>query len=104
MCLSFRRTQIRISAVSYRVPQAVTHVVKSYDGFFDSVCPRCRGIVPYEYIRFCPICGQRLLWALLDDAIELSSLSELPDQEGLRFSSFIIRLYWKNALRLLKAF
>ena len=71
--------QILFSLASYRIPLAVTHVLKCYDGFFDSVCPRCHGILPYEYVRFCPLCGQRLLWALLDDAIELNSLSTLSD-------------------------
>ena len=71
--------RILFSLNAYRIPLAVTHVLKSYDGFFDPVCPRCHGNLPYEYVCFCPLCGQRLFWALLDDAIELSCLSELPD-------------------------
>lgn len=76
MCLPKISTFIHLRAISYRVPMPITQVVKSYDGFFDSLCPRCQSILPYEYIRYCPLCGQRLWWLFLDEAEELDSAND----------------------------
>lgn len=82
MCLRKNTTIIHLEAISYRVPMPITQVVKSYDGFFDSLCPRCRGILPYEYIRYCPLCGQRLCWMFLDVAEELDSAYRLQSHRN----------------------
>ena len=76
------RIILRLNAISYRIPMPVTKVVKCSDGFFDSICPRCRGIQPYEYIRYCPLCGQRLYWRFLDDAEELMSVQDLQQKHA----------------------
>ena len=90
MCLHKNVTIINLKAISYRIPLPITQVVKSYDGFFDSLCPRCRGIMPYEYIRYCPLCGQRLCWLFLDVAEELDSAYSSPNP---RKSLFHITIY-----------
>lgn len=82
MCLRKNTAIIQLKAISYRVPMPITQVVKSYDGFFDSLCPRCRGILPYEYIRYCPLCGQRLCWMFLDEAEELDSSNDLQNTKN----------------------
>ena len=82
MCLQRNTAIIRMQAISYRVPMPIMQVIKSYDGFFDSLCPRCRGILPYEYIRYCPLCGQRLYWGFLEDAEELMSVQDLQQKHA----------------------
>ena len=79
MCLRKNTAIIQLKAISYRIPMPIIQVVKSYDGFFDSLCPRCHSILPYEYIRYCPLCGQRLCWLLLDVAEELDSAYSSPN-------------------------
>lgn len=69
-----KRIILHLNAISYRIPMPVTQVVKCSDGYFDAICPRCLGFQPYEYTLFCPICGQRLSWVLLDYAEELEHL------------------------------
>lgn len=84
----YLRTKVaifRLKAISYRVPMPITQVVKSFDGFFDALCPRCRGILPYEYIRYCPLCGQRLCWLFLDEAEELDSAYNLQNPKSVFF-------------------
>ena len=82
MCLRRSIAMIQLQAISFRVPMPVTQVIKSYDSFFDSLCPRCQGILPYEYIRYCPLCGQRLYWRFLDDAEELMSVQDLHRKQA----------------------
>lgn len=62
-----------VMAMSYRVPMIVRQVCRDKDGFFDSLCPRCRRAIAWEYMSFCPGCGQRLCWMFLEEAEELTS-------------------------------
>ena len=62
-------------AIRYRVPLAVRQVYRDYDGIFSSLCPRCHRHLVYEYVVYCPQCGQRLSWIFLDEAEEFPSFS-----------------------------
>lgn len=66
-------------AIRYRIPVVVRQVYLDYDGFFNSLCPRCHSTLPWEYIAFCPRCGQRLSWVFLDDAEELEKPFDAAD-------------------------
>ena len=85
MSVRKKTTLILLKAISYRVPMPIAQVVKSYDGFFDSLCPRCHNILPYEYIHYCPLCGQHLCWIFLDEAEELDSAYDLPNPKKCLF-------------------
>ena len=55
-------------AVSYRIPQFVTEVLRFKDGNEYPVCPRCEITLDREYQAFCDRCGQALSWELFGDA------------------------------------
>ena len=82
----FARTSVR--AVSCRVTMIVSQVCRDKDGFFDSLCPRCRRVIPWEYMSFCPGCGQRLCWIFLEEVEELTSpinYAGIQEKISLRF-------------------
>ena len=52
------------------------------DGYFNSLCPRCKRTIPWEYMSFCPNCGQRLCWIYLDEAEELTRPINYTGMQG----------------------
>ena len=88
-------------AIRYRIPLAVRQVYLSYDGFFNSLCPRCQTGLPWEYMAFCPQCGQRLSWILLDDAEELAApldTADLCSENTISFTIHVCRRHIKKSL------
>lgn len=69
-------------AVRYRVPMVVRQVYLDNDGYFNSLCPRCKRTIPWEYMSFCPNCGQRLCWIYLDEAEELTRPINYTGMQG----------------------
>lgn len=60
-----------ILSPTYRWSMRVTEVHIYKDETSYAQCPRCKGIVEYEYQFFCGRCGQRIDWFGLDDAKEV---------------------------------
>ena len=58
-----------VTAVSYRIPRAVTKVIAyAPEHTFYAVCPRCKRSMERDYMSFCDRCGQKLNWDLFDFA------------------------------------
>ena len=55
-------------AVTYRIPLAVTKVLRLPSGTCYPICPRCNGSLDREYMHFCDRCGQRLGWDMIEFA------------------------------------
>ena len=59
-------SQILDSALSYRVPMAVTSIrgFRTLTGGLSTypVCPRCHTTMEHEYQAYCDRCGQALDW------------------------------------------
>ena len=62
------RNSYIFTAMTYRVPFAVTEVFVFANGHSYPVCPRCNRSMDREYMRFCDRCGQRLGWKQFDYA------------------------------------
>lgn len=63
-----QRKSVRVTAIMYRIPLAVTAILLFESGIGYPVCPRCDRTIDREYMRFCDRCGQRLGWDMFDFA------------------------------------
>ena len=93
--------RLAAKAIRYRIPLVVRQVYLAYDGFFNSLCPRCRTSLQWEYMAFCPYCGQRLSWILLDDAEELETPLDTSGLCSENTISFTIHACWRHIKKLL---
>lgn len=55
---------------TYRLPRTVNTVRIYHDRNCFSVCPRCKGVIEYDFQSYCGNCGQHIDWSKLDDAEE----------------------------------
>lgn len=80
LCDDERTVGFIATAVSYRIPWAVTKVMEyAPENTFFSVCPRCRKSLEREYMSFCDRCGQKLNWDLFEFA-KVVTYSDLNGQ------------------------
>ena len=62
-------TKPRVNPKEYRKPMTVTEwrkgTLSRYGVLVDTYyakCPRCKGVMERDHVRFCLHCGQRLAW------------------------------------------
>lgn len=55
---------------TYRLPMTLNTVRIYKDQNCFAVCPRCKGVIEYDFQSYCGSCGQYLNWSKLDDAEE----------------------------------